>query len=915
MTNLQKAKQIDQWYGNQQLLLPDASINWTAVEYYFASDGVGVVHDLYDPDGDIQNQLQSYVATNTTTRVPIMFVEECLHGVAQAGKTVFPAPVGSAAAFDKELMYTIGQTIGQEARAYGIVQCFAPVIGTAREPRWGRVVEGFGEDVFLTANSALMYVLGAQGGDPSGAALNESTSIIAEPKHYIAHSAPQSGANAAPVHVGRRELLDTFAPQFEWAVRYGGARGIMAAYHELDGVPSCANEYTLTELLRTEWGFQGWVLSDLGAVSMMQATHNTASSPADAIVQFLSAGGNSQYYDYPHEVWQASIVDSVANGTLAQEVLDARVADMLRIKLELGLFDAPYTNASLIRTNVDTQAARDTALRAAVGAVTLLQNNATVSARVSAEGVAGGPLPAVASAPVLPLALGTAVKTLAVIGPSADVIRDGDYSGTGVASNFVTVLEGLQAEAAAAGGTTILYAQGCQIRDDRGVELHPVRHQYLSFAGAAGLQGSYWPGNTTSGPPAFTRLDWDVYFSFYVYGPAAYVKTPLTSGVAFKDGLFSAAWAGTLNPPVTLANATLGVDAQGDPFRLTVNGAVVLDTFANASAPTAYTLPFTAGVGMTLLLEYNKAGGQGVTLQWSLINSEDDGIARAVATALASDAVVLVFGEDDTTVGEGIDSNTLALPGRQLELVLALAGTGVPLVAVLMHGRPLAIPQVRDAVPAIVSTWFSGQAQGTAVAGTLVGRYNPAGRTPMTWPVSVGDLPVYYNAKRSARTGCYYDGCHGVLWPFGHGLSYTSFNLSDVMVSSGGVVGPTDTLVINVTLTNVGGVDGEDVPQLYIHDVVASTTQPGSQLKGFERVFVPAGGAVTVSYTLLPERDLYVVDRAYNRVVEPGLFTFFVAPSSVAPFDGRGGVTGSFSVVTPGGAPFAVRMGPLSDLY
>ena len=380
LTVLQKAKQLDMYYGSSQLLT-NGSLDLKKVEDAFggADGGIGVVHDLYDPfinGRSIINALQAYALNSTSTKIPILFVEECLHGVQQAGKTVLPQQIGAAASFSHDTLYRIGAAIGKEARAYGIMQCFAPVIGTARDPRWGRVEETFGESARLAAELTTRWVLGAQGGAPDGTTLNRTTSIIAEPKHYVAHSQPEAGTNAAPVHIGRRELLTTFTPQFEWAVRYGGARGIMAAYNSVDGVPNCANEYTLTELLREEWGFQGWVLADDGAVHMMWDTHNTASSPADAVNQFLTAGGNVPYYDFPHGEYQAGIVASVANGTLSEAVLDARVADVLRVKMELGLFDAtpgPFVDTGLPATNVDTaehQAlALDAAVRGRAGAV------------------------------------------------------------------------------------------------------------------------------------------------------------------------------------------------------------------------------------------------------------------------------------------------------------------------------------------------------------------------------------------------------------------------------------------------------------------------------------------------------------------------------------------------------------------
>lgn len=934
LTTVQKAKQIDQYYGNAEFL-SFGNINWTAVTNEFANDGVGIIHDLYAPGNNadngtsIINQLQQYILTNTDPKIPILFVEECLHGVQQSAKTVFPAPIASSASFDRSLMYEIGSTIGKEARAYGIVQCFAPVIGTSREPRWGRTVETFGEDVFLTSTHALMYVLGAQGGDPSGASLNSSSSIISEPKHYLAHSAPQSGTNTAPVHAGLREMFESYAPQFEWAVRYGGARGIMSAYSELDGIPCTNNNYTLNTLLREQWGFQGWVLSDDGAVKMTEVTHYTSSYPAEAITQFISAGGNSQYYDYPHSLWDQAIVDSIGNGTLATVDLDARVTEVIRVKMELGLFDNPFTDTSLIQSNVNTEQAKQLALLAARECLVLLQNNNTAVNLPIDETTT---VQSMASAPLLPLDLVKKYRTVAIIGPSADVIRVGDYSGLGVSENFVTILEGMQTIAATT-GTKITYEPGCYITTD---ELVPVRHQYLSYSSTSasssdatsyGLIGSYWPGNDIHSNASFTRVDYDVNFAWYAYGPLAYVSTPI-NGQPFLTGQFSASWTGYLTSPLTVMNATIGIEANGDPFRVTLDGQVIIDLFANSSNPTTATVSFAAGVPVAIEILYSRQhtdGGASTVLQWSLIgSSEDESIARAAAIATDADVAVIVIGENDRTVGEGIDSRTLELPGRQMDLVAAVVATGTPVVAVLMHGRPLVIADLLANVPSVLSAWFPGQAQGTAIAETLVGLVNPGGRSPVTWPYSVGDLPVFYNSKPSARTGCYYTGCiypNGVI-PFGYGLSYTSFNYSNVVLSpSSGVIGPTGVLNITVTVTNTGPVAGDEVPQLYIRDVVSSVTTSSKQLKGFERIFLLPGQSMDVTFYLIAERDLYLTDRSMNRVVEPGIFRFFIGPHSAAAdlleytTNVPNVILGNFSVSTSNNKPWVVPMGSFDQLY
>jgi beta-glucosidase len=496
-------------------------------------------------------------------------------------------------------------------------------------------------------------------------------------------------------------------------------------------------------------------------------------------------------------------VDGVANGSLAESVLDARVADLLRVKTELGLFDNPYMNPAAIAQAVDTPQHRNLALLAAQKAVILLQNEPVVS--VGADGT-----PTSAAAPVLPLDLsGGAIHRIAVVGPSADVIRLGDYSGGGVSSNFVTVLEGM-ASVAGGAGVAVTYQPGCQIEDMAtwGPVLWPVRPRYLSR-----LTGAYYPSANLTGPVAFTRNDTDLWFSWYVYGPNAYVRTPI-AGTPIAAANFSARWTATLTAPVSVRGGLIGVDAQGDAVRLTLDGVVVIDTWVNASAPTTVPFDFDAGVPMSLVVEYRRTpAGQGITLQWSLIGpSEDAAIASAAAAAAAADVAVVVVGENDNTVGEWRDMNHLNLTGRQQELVLAVAATGTPTVVVLLHGRSLSIPVVAASVPAIVSAWFPGQAGGLAIAQALVGAFNPAGRLPMTFPNDVGQLPAFYNFLPSARRG-YVRESSAPTWAFGHGLSYTTFNYTSLTVQP--AVVPVDGVVnFTVTIANIGQRDGEEVAQV-----------------------------------------------------------------------------------------------------
>ena len=392
----------------------------------------------------------------------------------------------------------------------------------------------------------------------------------------------------------------------------------------------------------------------------------------------------------------------------------------------------------------------------------------------------------------------------------------------------------------------------------------------------------------------------------------AFINTPFT-GERIDSSFFSAIWTGSILPPLTLPNVTLSIDARGDPFRLTLDGILVLDTFPSGNGPTSVTLSLIAEKAITLELVYsrvNPSSNAGITLQWLFVGDEDAAIADAVAVAAASDIIIWVGGENDATVGEGIDSDTLELPGRQMDLITALARTGVPLVAVLVHGRPLAVPALASAASSVLSAGFAGQAQGTAVADVLTGAVNPASRTPFTWPNSVGDLPVYYNAHPSARTGCYAvsqagAGCHPRTFAFGRGLSFTSFAYSPLTLSAT-TISAAESVVVSVTVTNTGTRAGEEVVQLYVRDVVSSVVTPTLQLKGFERTpALDPGASWMVTFTLIPERDLYIVSRGntpLTRVIEPGAFVVWVARAS-------DDLVTNATFVVQGGGDVPVRMG------
>ena len=406
MTVEEKARQLDMYRGISASKDDDAQkaadeikahgFDATEAERVFGSLGVGSIHDLYGAP-ELNNAIQKWVIAHNRFGIPAMFIEEGLHGFSTG--TIFPQQINLAATWDRATARATGAAIAAEARATGVDMLFAPVLDLAREPRWGRVEEDFGEDPFLTGQMGLAYVQGYQG---EGLATDHT--VLAEPKHFAGHGSPESGTNTSPAHYGERELRMVMLKSFEPAYREGHAMGAMAAYHEIDGIPVTADDALLNGILRGEWGFKGFVLSDLGAIRRLLEDHRVAATAKDAVVLAINSGVDMQFYDFPHTVFQSAIVEGSKDGTLKPEALNRAVGAVLRAKFELGLFDHPYVdpglNAKAHRSAQHLELSRKLALES----MTLLRNE-------------NGTLP-----------LKDDLKRVAVIGPNADVARYGDYA-------------------------------------------------------------------------------------------------------------------------------------------------------------------------------------------------------------------------------------------------------------------------------------------------------------------------------------------------------------------------------------------------------------------------------------------------------------------------------------------------------
>jgi len=432
MTPEEKARQIDVYSGCNDhaqgkppiLILdkiarkthaaPDSVFLPEKAKELWGNLGVGAIHDLY-PYPALANTIQDWIIRNNRLGIPALIFEEGLHGSCGFDETVFPSPIGLGATWDTDLAFQTGAVIAAEMRARGIHMCLGPVLDLAREPRWGRVEENFGEDPYLTGKMGLAVVKGMQ-----GESLASDHTIIAEPKHFAGHGSPERGLNMHPLHIGEREMRTIMLKSFEPAVKEGRVMGIMAAYHDIDGIPCTANPWLLLEILRGEMKFEGFVLADMGAIARLKNDHQVAATPEDAICLAINSGVDMQFADYDHDIYQKAIVEGLKNGKLQPQALDRAVSAVLRVKFRLGLFERPFVDPKLDAKVSRSKKHLDLSLRSSLESICLLRNEGKL------------------------LPLSKSIGKIAVIGPNGNQARLGDYTAPNV-KNAHSILDGLKA--------------------------------------------------------------------------------------------------------------------------------------------------------------------------------------------------------------------------------------------------------------------------------------------------------------------------------------------------------------------------------------------------------------------------------------------------------------------------------------
>jgi len=766
------------------------------------------------------NEYQVEAIEKTRLGIPVIIHDECLHGCVAKFSTSFPQAIGLAATWDRELVYRVSKAIARETRSRGIHQCLSPVVNIARDVRAGRTEESYGEDPYLTSEMGSLFCK---------AMFEEG--VIATPKHFAANFVGDGGRDSNEIHFSERILREIYFPGFKACVK-AGALSIMAAYNSIDGVPCSSNKWLLTDVLRHEWGFQGFVVSDYGSVAGIFFNHHVAATLEETAKQALEAGMDVELPET--HVFGEPLAKAVEKNMIPMEVLDEAVRRVLRAKFLIGLFDKPFTDPEEAEKLCNCEQHVQLALQAARESIVLLKNEKNT----------------------LPLNR-EKTRSIAVLGPASDSVKLGGYST--IPRYVVTPLEGIKRKAKP--GAKIHHAK-CPPGIGKYV---PIPSRLLAPGPRdkrRGLRGEYFNNPSLEGKPVLKRIDKQVSFNWGAGSPDPRLPT---------DN-FSVRWTGVLTAPKTgVFEICLATD---DGVRFWLDGKLLVDSWRDRGITLdTVTVRLEKGRKYDVKIEYYEhLGDAAAFLLWDHVDESTPEVVEAVRLARKSDVAVF-FAE--IVEGEGRDRAVLDLPRLQEIMIEKIVETGTPTIVVLMTGSAVTGEWIRK-VDGLLQAWYPGQEGGNAIAEVLFGDYNPAGRLPFTWPRHVGQLPLYYNYKPTGRGYDYVDMPGKPLFPFGHGLSYTRFEYSNIRVDARGEEGPFE---ISLDVKNVGEKEGDEVVQLYVQDPVASVARPVKELKGFQRVTLKPGETRRIVFNLTAD-DLAFLDGNMRRIVEPGEFRIMVGASS-----------------------------------
>ena len=780
---------------------------------------------------------------------------ECLHGVGRAGRaTVFPQAIGLAATFDRDQMSKISTIISDEARAKhhefasrgkrGIYQgltYWTPNINIFRDPRWGRGMETYGEDPYLAGELAVRFIKGLQGDDPN------YFKLVATAKHFAVHSGPEVDRHRFNATPSPQDFLNTYSPHFEKVVKKAGVYSIMCAYNSYNGEPCCGNK-SLSSLLRDDWGFDGYIVSDCWAVRDFydKGTHEITANKKEASALAVKAGtdlncGNS----YP------ALVQAVKDGLITESELDISLVRLFVARLRLGLFapEGDVTYKKIPYDVVDSEKHRLAALETARKSMVLLKNENNT----------------------LPLNKNS-IKKIAVIGSNANDLEVllGNYNG--YPTNPITPLEGLKRKLPNA---EVSYAVGSKLAEGLPVfEAMPASVLFTdSSLKVSGLKGEYFDNIKCKGKPKHTRIDKTIDFTWRTTPP-------------FKDMSYDAyavRWTGVLSVNKT-GNYALGGEAFS-AMKLFLDGKRLITYHNNHHPKKVYKyVTLEAGKKYTIRFECVQDNTEHSIMRLLWESPKDNLAKEAIAISKDADAIVLCMGISPLLEGEemkvkvdgfsGGDRVHTKLPKTQTELIKKIQKLGKPTILVLLNGSALSINWENDNIPAIIEAWYPGQAGGTAIADVIFGDYNPAGRLPVTFYKDIKDIPAFSDYKMQGKTYRYFKG--EPLYEFGFGLSFTTFNYQNLKMPE--TINSGENFTLSVDVENTGNFDGEEVIQIYVHHLNADELNPHKTLAGFKRTFFKAGEKKEVRFTIDKEQ-LTSVNKDGKKVILPGEYLISVGSS------------------------------------
>ncbi|MDO7173748.1 glycoside hydrolase family 3 protein [Mariniflexile sp. AS56] len=768
---------------------------------------------------------------------------ECLHGVARAGEaTVFPQAIGMGATWNPDLIFEMGTAVSDEARAkhhqflkegkrrmgQGLT-FWTPNINIFRDPRWGRGQETYGEDPLLTSKIGVNYINALQGDD------GKYLKVVATAKHFAVHSGPEKSRHQDNYQTNNKDLYETYLPAFEAAVKEANVYSVMCAYNRYRDVPCCGSDMLLRKILRDDWGFDGYVVSDCWAINdfWQPEHHGVVETPAEAAAMAINNGTELNCGN----VYDPSLSEAVLKNLVDVEAIDEAVKKLFTARFKLGMFDNPehVKWANIPYNVVASEAHFALSEKVAHESMVLLKNENKT------------------------LPLSKDLKSIAVIGPNANSTQAllGNYHGT--PNQFITPLKAIKSKLPNA---QIHYALGSDIASGWSTFI-PIPNSVLHAEGKLGLKADYYTNKSFQGKPAFTRIDSVINF---VWTP----KRPIKN---MKSDNFSVRWTGALKPTESGAYR-IGLKASSYA-KLFVNDSLYFEFSAEYEPKTKYfDTNLEKGKLYDIKIEYtNVLSDPQAHLLWAKLN--EDLITPAIAAVNKSDIAILFLGLSPEIEGEEMevelegfdkgDRSEISLPKNQIELMKKVHATGKPTIVVLMNGSALAVNWASENVPAILEAWYPGEFGGKAIADILFGDYNPGGKLPVTFYKSVTDLPDFKDYNMENRTYKYFKG--DPLFPFGHGLSYSNFEYSNLKILE--QVKLKDAIEISVEIKNTSKVAGDDVVQVYLSHLDKQEQNAIRTLVSFDRVHLAAGETKILKYKIDAEQYTWINSEG-KKLLEPG---------------------------------------------